>query len=287
MARIVVVMLIVLTMLAAVGIILPAINRAREEEEMRRCQDHLRRIGSYGLLHSCLPGQSAPIPAQDYFPSGTVVNQKLAVGQRLSWYVLVLPAIDRGPVEPGSTPKKPLQYADLLAQIDIEKPWDAEVHQSLAHTRLTFALCPAQRPEAGDGPALTNYLGNGGIGANTAALPLAEAGKHAGVFRYDTPTALETVRTGDGLSNTISVVESARDLSAWLDGGPATVRSLDPDEPPYLGPGRLYAGCHRGRGNFAIADGSVRVLTDRTTPIFFRAMLTIQGNENLDDVNEP
>jgi len=206
-----------------------------------------------------------------------VVNPNLRPEQRMSWYALVLAPIDTGPPGPAT---KPPQFADMLKEIDATKPWDAEVHQRLARTRLSVAICPAQRPEAGENqPALTNYLGNGGLGRDTASLTLEQAGKKAGTFRYDTPTPLETIRAGDGLSNCISLVETARDLGPWLRGGPSTIRSLDPDEPPYLGPGRLYAGCHQGRGNFAIADGSVRVISDQVSPAVFRALLTINGGE--------
>jgi prepilin-type processing-associated H-X9-DG protein len=275
MGRIVVVALILLVAVVAIGIVLSGISRARQEEEFRRCQNNLRELGLTGLSHSTVPGQAAPIEPNNYYPPGTLVNPNLLPDQRLSWYALVLAPIDQGP--PGPAPK-PLRFADMLKEIDVAKPWDAEVHQRLARMRLNVAICPAQRPDAGENqPALANYLGNGGIGPGTAALPLSEAGTKAGVFRYDTPTPFDKI--SDGLSNTILLVESARGLGPWLRGGPSTIRSLDPDVPPYLGPGRLYAGCHQGRGNFAIADGSVRVISNQVNPAVFRAMLTINGAE--------
>ncbi len=280
MGRIVVIALSLLVAIVLIGIGLSVIFRARNDEEFSRCQNNLRELGTIGLSHAIVPGQQAPMVDNDYFPSATLVNPNLRPEQRMSWYALVLTAIDEGPAGSRGLATKPRQYAEMLKEIDVAKPWDAEVHQRLARTRLSVAICPAQRPAAGDNqPALTNYLGNGGIGPDTAALPLAEAGKKAGVFRYDTPTPLAAIT--DGLSNTISLVESARDLGPWLQGGPSTVRSLDPDEPPYLGPGRLYAGCHQGRGNFAIADGSVRVISNEVNPAVFRALLSINGGEKV------
>lgn len=286
MARIAALVFIALVVVGVAGLIVTGIYRAREDQEMRRCQNNLRQIGEFGLLHSALPGKPVPFQANVYFPSGTLVNDKLPYDERLSWYVLVLAAVEQGPVEAGAKANKPLSHAEALANIDSSKPWNAEVHQSLAHTRLPVFICPAQAPESGGGPALTNYLGNGGIGPETAALTVEAAGKRAGVFRYNTPTPLELIRDGDGLAHTISIVETARGIGPWLQGGPATVRSLDPDEAPYLGPGRLYAGCHRNRGNFAVADGSVRVLTDRIDPVVFRALLTIRGGESEVDFND-
>ena len=130
---------------------------------------------------------------------------------------------------------------------------------------------------------MTNYFGNGGVGLDTPTLTIEEAARNAGVFRYNTPTPLEIIRDGDGLSNTISIVESARDIGPWLRGGPSTIRCLDPQQPFTLGHGQYYSGCHRGRGNFAFADGSVRVMTDSIHPPFFRALLTIQGGEKEED----
>ena len=281
MSRIIAVVLIFLAVLIGIGIILPAISKAREEAEFRRCQNHLRQIGSIGLFHSSLPGQPIPLEARSYFPAGTVVNAELTPEQRLSWYLLTLSAIDQGSPEPGPAKKrKATPFIDLLKDIDINKTWDAESNQQLGRTRLVVALCPGQRLDGGlDQPAMTNYFGNGGIGLDTPSLTIEEAARNAGVFRYNTPTPLETIRDGDGLSNTISLVESARDLGPWLRGGPATIRCLDPQLPFALGQGQYYSGCHRGRGNFAFADGSVRVMTDTTHPSLFRALLTILGGE--------
>ena len=285
MSRIIAVVLIFLAVLTGIGIILPAISKAREEEEIRRCQNHLRQIASIGLFHTTMPGQPIPLEAKSYFPAGTVMNPELTPEQRLSWYLLTLSAIDQGSPEPGAAKKrKATPFIDLMKDIDINKAWDAEANQKLGRTRLVVALCPGQRLELGpDQPALTNYFGNGGIGLDTPTLTIEEAARNAGVFRYNTPTPLDVIRDGDGLSNTISIVESARDIGPWLRGGPATIRCLDPNQPLALGQGQYYSGCHRGRGNFAFADGHVSVMTDSTNPAFFRALLTIQGGEKEED----
>jgi prepilin-type processing-associated H-X9-DG protein len=89
---------------------------------------------------------------------------------------------------------------------------------------------------------------------------------------------LELIRDGDGLSNSISILESSKNLGPWIAGGPSTVRSLF-GEPPYLGVDAPFGGNHRGRGNYSFADGSARILTDQIDPAVFRAMLTIQGGE--------
>jgi prepilin-type processing-associated H-X9-DG protein len=286
MSRYVVIGLILLAVVVAAGLIVPAVYRARSEEEMRRCQNHLRMVGFVGMFHATMPGEPMPTEAQAFFPAATIANADLTYDHRLSWYPLIIPGAELGAADAGGQRKKSTPVVDLLGTIDVKKPWDAPENWPLAKTRLVFALCPAQVPTVGaEEAALTNYLGNGGLGAETPALDLEAAGAKAGVFRYDTRTPLEAIRDGDGLANTISVIESAKDIGPWLRGGPATVRCLT-DDLPRLGPGAPYAGCHVGRGNFAFADGSVRVLTDRTNPVFFRALLTIRGGEKEQDFND-
>lgn len=286
MRRVVILGLIVMAALTSLGLILPAIQRARQEEEMRRCQNHLRQIGSFAIIHSTLPGEAVPIKAQEFFPSATVPNAELAVDQRLSWYVLILGALEEGPTEPGKPPRprKPTAFTELIKEFDVKQPWNAEQHLKIARVRLPQAHCPAQAfstPE--DQPAVCNYLGNGGIGLDAPELPLDKAGKRAGVFRYSTPTPLEAIVNGDGASNTIAFIETATDLGPWIRGGPATIRCLDPEQQPYLGVGRPYSGCHARKGNFAFADGSVRVFTDSTNAQLFRSLLTMQGGDSFID----
>ena len=286
MSRIVGIILILLVVFVVLGVALPAIYYARAEEEMRRCQDHLRQIGLNGIFQATLPNQPLPLKAQNYFPPGTLVNAQLTPERRMSWYVLILGALEQGSPDPGHARKKPSPIAEMLGAIDIQKPWDAAENLPLAQLRLNVALCPGRIPLAAEGqPALTSYVGNGGLGNDTAALSLEEAGAKAGVFRYDSQTPLDLILKGDGLSNTISFLETNREPSPWMRGGPATIRCLDTAVEPYLGPGAPFGDCHRGRGNFAFADGSVRILTDKTSPAFFRSLLTIRGGEQAADFN--
>jgi hypothetical protein len=280
MSRIVAAILIVLALFVIVGLIIPAIFYSRNDAEMRRCQNNLRQIGGIGVFHSYLPNQPPPRKAQSYFPEGTVVVANLAPERRMSWHALVLGSIEQGPSEPGNAPSNPSHAIELLREVDVQKPWDAEANQRLARQRFNVFLCPAaSTPVIPDQPAPTNYVGNGGIGFETAALSIEQSGARAGVFRYDSRTPLDVIRDGDGLSNTISILETNYDAGPWLRGGFSTVRSLDRAEPPFLGPHMPFSGCHLGKGNFAIADGSVRTLTDTIAPELFRALLTIQGNE--------
>jgi prepilin-type processing-associated H-X9-DG protein len=96
------------------------------------------------------------------------------------------------------------------------------------------------------------------------------------------------------MSNTLLILESARDNGPWARGGPATLRGLDSADRPYLGTGRPFGGTHfaenilfkRGRSigcNAAMADGSVRFLKEAIAPQVLEALATMAGGEEVGD----
>ncbi len=99
------------------------------------------------------------------------------------------------------------------------------------------------------------------------------------MFGYDRKTTLADIK--DGAATTMMLAESGRVIGSWLQGGPATVRGLDPTNAPYIGPGRQFGGLHDGVAVIAMADGSVRVVSESIHPELFQAMSTIAGGERL------
>ena len=148
--------------------------------------------------------------------------------------------------------------------------------------------CPDWGREASpDPPYLTAYLGVAGVGPDADTLPPGD--RRAGVFGLDRRLALEDIT--DGTSNTLLVLESARDNGPWARGGAATLRGLDPAERPYLGAGRPFGGTHFaenslfGRGkpvgcNAAMADGAVRFLQEAVSPQTLEALATVAGGDD-------
>jgi hypothetical protein len=203
-----------------------------------------------------------------------VPHTGLPVERRLSWCVEVLPYVEQ---------------ADLHARFDRRAAWDADASAAAAQTALEVFRCPdwvrEEQPAQGN---LTAYVGVAGLGADAATLPAGH--RRAGVFGYDRRTALADVK--DGRSQTLLLLESARDNGPWAQGGPATVRALDPEERPHLGRGRPLGGTHFGENtlfwragwvgcNAAMADGSVRYFADNVSPRLLEALATASGGDEV------
>lgn len=267
-----------LVLLALAGLALPLILRSRARSDRIGCENHLRLLGLVGVRHASPPGQGFSARPRDDLPPGTFQNPSLRPDLRASWYAYTLNVLAEGPPVPDDKVKyrPPAGLADLVAKFDPACAWDSERNASLANYRLATAICPAQVREYQLGqPVPTNYLAVGGLGLDTPARSLDDAGPRAGAYRYDgaTPNAAIT----DGFRQTAQFIETTADPGPWLRGGPSTLRGLDVSATPYLGPGRPFGGCHPGGVYASLVDGSVRFVHDTIDPVVFRAMLTIAG----------
>jgi hypothetical protein len=236
-----------------------------------QCANNLKQIalGLHNYADTYIPAKS---PLEQGLPAGTVCLADLPPERRLSWCVELLPFVEQD---------------KLFRGFDRQAGWDAPINIPAAHTPLKVFTCPDWGRDAEpDPPFLTAYLGVAGLGADAASLPAGE--RKAGVFGYDRRTPLSAIE--DGTSNTLLILESARDNGPWARGGPSTVRGLDPSESPYLGAGRQFGGTHFaentifGRGkpigcNAALADGSVRFLYESVAPDILEALATIAGRD--------
>jgi prepilin-type processing-associated H-X9-DG protein len=279
MSRRVGVAVLLMVGLLAAGLIVVWINRVRADQDRTYCANNLRMLAQaseqVGLALPAGAAAGVVAPAMTaQVPPGTVVNPALPPEDRLSWVVPLLPLFDQ----------RLQDTASVYAQIDLSAPWDAERHAAPARERLTVLRCLGNPPEHGDGPAVTQYVGAGGVGPDAATLPLTLppagwppiAPPRAGCFRYDAPTPYAAIT--DGLSHSILFAEVSAELGPWLRGGPATVRTLDDGlATRAIGTGGQFGGNHPGGANFAFADHSVRFLTDRTDPEVLKGLFTIAG----------
>jgi prepilin-type processing-associated H-X9-DG protein len=267
-----------LVLLAATGLVLPLILQSRANRDRIACQNHLRELGLFAVRNAGPPGHGLPTRPRDELPPGTFQNPDLSADRRMSWYAYTLNALIEGPPTADTTIKhrRPSGLGDSLTKFDAAGTWDSERNAPLANYRLATALCPAQVGEYPPGdPVPTNYIAVGGLGLDTPAKSLDQAGPLAGAYRYDGATPDAAIK--DGLQQTAQIVETNTDVGPWLRGGPSTLRGLDAAATPYLGPGRPFGGCHPGGANVSFADGSVRFVKETIDPAVFRAMFTIAG----------
>jgi prepilin-type processing-associated H-X9-DG protein len=239
------------------------------------CANNLKQIGlalhNYADIHAYKPatGQGSP-----RLPAGTIPNAGLAPDQRLSWLVAILPFIEED---------------RLYRQLDLRAGWESSGNLHLSQTRIRVFECGDWRREFSSAqPWETPYVGIAGLGTDAATRPL--GAPNIGAFGYDRQVAFADVK--DGTSNTVMVLESARDAGSWAQGGFTTVRGLDLDGQPYLGAGRPFGGTHfsendlfkRGHSigcNALMVDGSVRFLSDTTSPEVLEALATVAGGEKV------
>ena len=89
----------------------------------------------------------------------------------------------------------------------------------------------------------------------------------------------------DGLANTMTVIETTRDIGPLTQGGPTTVRGLDPSHDDYVGETSQFGGLHPGGVCTAFADGSVRFVSNSIDRKTFEAISTIAGSDDASKLN--
>ena len=263
------------------------LDHMRQKHDSLTCMNNLRRMGAaVNIAHDIGP-------TQKHFPPGTVPNDNLPPDERLSWMVLILPYMEQEPAQPGSTaltPKASHRGTALFDKLDRSKGWAADENRAVVNTSLGPTVVPALSPDGTgpqpDQPGLTNYVGIGGVGVDAARLPKDDP--NAGFFGYDRQIARGDPQLkipGDvtrGVSETMMIAEAQTARSPWAQGGPATIRSLDPENQPYLGTGRQFGGLHDisgGGANVLFVDGHAVFVGEKINPRIFESQARIHRDE--------
>ena len=262
MSRVVKVLLGFLACGFACCLCLPAISKVRMSANRVSCLNNMKQLG-YALHNYHDTFHS--------FPPGTIPNEDLQPGDRLSWLVPILPFIEQD---------------NLYAQINRGKGWNSPENQATKRQVKTL-LCPES--EVYGNFQIGSYVGMAGLGKDAPLLASTDA--KAGVFGYDRKTKQSQVT--DGVSTTLMVIETNFENGPWSAGGFPTVRGIDTDGSDYLGFTGQFGSLHRTEestlfkvypecSNCTFVDGSVRYLVKTIDPLTFEALATIAGGEKVE-----
>jgi uncharacterized protein (TIGR03067 family) len=247
---------------------------------------------SRSRVHDLAAALQAYVAAKGHFPRGTMPRPPNAErgidwypDQRLSWMVELLPSFGE-------------EYAAWRANPELS--WDEGVNRDLARRLMPYYVEVLQanpapiyiRYPGKDGAfAATHWVGVAGVGMN--APKYAADNPKRGIFGYDRATRKDEVR--DGLDKTIALLQVPGEHKApWMAGGGSTVRGVSEDSDTvdpfvcmtFVSRSPATARFNNKPGTRAImADGKVRFIPADINPDTFRALCTVAGGENVDNLD--
>lgn len=224
-----------------IGLLLPAVQSAREAARRMGCQNNLKNIGlailNFETVHRGLP--TAIVDAN---------GEPL-----LSWRVAILPF---------------LEEQALYDEFHLNEPWDSPHNVLLVDRMPAVFSCPSSVAD----PGLTTYMGAAGEG-----MVLHGADRKVAVSSGGEVAVVPLQSVADGISKTAIVIETCRQSAApWTK--PVDIIA-DPEEAiVFLQAGSEHAGdLHMA----LFIDGSVRAIAADVNPSIFEAILTKNGGEEV------
>ena len=187
-----------------VGLLLPAVQSAREAARRMQCQNNLKQIGL--ALHNHESSLKKLPPLGDYLSAGSSVYWSVQV--RLLPY---------------------LEQSTLHNLVDFTKPISAQ--PAVARVRMPHLLCPSEvnDRERPDGPTFIHYPLNYGANAGLWHIAQPPYDRGSGVFLINRSTKLAELT--DGLSNTLGMAEVKAFTPYLRDGGNPSAVAPVPTHP--------------------------------------------------------
>jgi prepilin-type N-terminal cleavage/methylation domain-containing protein/prepilin-type processing-associated H-X9-DG protein len=257
-------LLVVIAIVAVLaGLLMSAVQRAREAAYRGACQNNLRQIGLAFQQHEASLG-SLPSGGWEWWtpPSYSGGRPLTGARQQAGWGFQILPYVEGDAVV----------AAGPLAAVGTPNP---------------VFFCPARRP-----PQTISYPDEyippltGGTVTHALCDYAASNAEGTGVVRQYQPNRIADI--ADGTSNTLLAGDKRLNLAALGENQPDdnegytagfdedTVRKTEelplPDFFGAGGGGQRFGGSHPGRFNAVFADGSVRIVAYAISPGLFRAL---------------
>jgi prepilin-type processing-associated H-X9-DG protein len=246
-----------MTALTVFGVGLLGLGWVNEKSRQVECADNFRQIGRAVTLEY--------IHNDKRFPGSALPNPALPPEQRLSWLAGLLPYLDQQKDGSG-------RWESLADGLDLRQGWEGPANRPALSTNVSRFLCPSHPsfdPRVTRG--LTTYVGITGIGPDAVWYP--KDNPQAGFFGYERVIGEEDL--GGGLSYTLVATETTLHNGPWLAANESTLRGLDRQAAPYIGPGRQFGGCHPKGLNLLFADGSCRFYNSSVENQAFERMIPL------------
>ncbi|MBL8830110.1 MAG: DUF1559 domain-containing protein [Planctomycetaceae bacterium] len=222
------------------GLTLPAINSAREKARRAVCMSNMRQSGLAMLNYESRSATSSFPPSASQASNGK---------ESISWRTEMLPYLD--------------QQA-LSGQYDKSQPWDGPKNQPLHNVRVELFTCPSNPPPPEFLSQVNQFVVNG---------PKC-------IFNGPQSLTARAIEQGDGLTATITIVESVRDPILWLEPRDVT---FDDATKTWQTEQSAVSSFHPRGVNVMFADGHAEFLSTEIDPQVLAALLTATGGEVVDD----
>lgn len=238
-----------------IGLLLPAVQMARESARRTQCANNLHQIGialhNYHDTHDTLP----PGCLQWRPPGGNPANFK-----QYAWSAFILPHLEQVP---------------LYERIDFNLPYDHPRNAEPGSVRLSSYVCPSATAPAPGGLGKTDYAGLFGQRLTTFK------NTNNGVFIYNRAFTFGMIR--DGLSQTLCVAEDTLGPECeWINGRNTFEQSGRINDPRASLIDNEIRSQHPGGAMVLFVDGHVSLLANELDTKILAALITRGARDLID-----